>query len=147
MIDPSAFVQALKSTGIKSFSGVPCSYLKSLITELSGDDDYIAAASEGEAIGIAAGSYLADNPPAVLIQSSGLGNCVNPLTSLIAPFEIPMLLIVGYRNADGKGPPQHKMMGEITEPLLELIPRGHHVFFRLLVVPELHVLVVALQLL
>jgi len=125
MIDPSAFVRTLKETGVNSFSGVPCSYLKSLITVLSADDNYIAAASEGEAIGIGTGSYLAGSVPSVLIQSSGLGNCVNPLTSLVAPFQIPMLLIVGYRNADGKGPPQHVMMGEITEPLLDLMGIQH----------------------
>ena len=125
MIEPNAFLGLLRQSGISTFTGVPCSYLKALITELSGESRYIAAASEGEAIGIAAGSHLAGAPSAVLIQSSGLGNCINPLTSLVVPFEIPVLLVVGYRNAEGKGPPQHAMMGEITESLLELMGIRH----------------------
>ena len=107
MIEPGAFLGLLRQSGIASFSGVPCSYLKALITELSGESTYVAAASEGEAIGIAAGSHIAGSPAAVLIQSSGLGNCINPLTSLVVPFEVPLLLVVGYRNAEGSGPPQH----------------------------------------
>ncbi len=125
MIEPGAFLSLLKNAGIHTFTGVPCSYLKALITELGSDNSYVAAASEGEAVGIATGACLAGSSPAVLIQSSGLGNCVNPLTSLVAPFEIPMLLVVGYRNAEGSGPPQHTMMGEITEPLLDLIGIRH----------------------
>ncbi|MEE2750414.1 MAG: phosphonopyruvate decarboxylase [Myxococcota bacterium] len=126
MLEPRALIRLFGDAGIHSYTGVPCSYLKSLITELGQEDGYVAAASEGEAIGIGVGSALAGTGAAVLLQSSGLGNCVNPLTSLVAPFEIPILLIVGYRNSDGHGPPQHTMMGAITEPLLDLL-NIHHV--------------------
>jgi phosphonopyruvate decarboxylase len=49
----------------------------------------VGAASEGEAIAIAAGAWLAGRKTVVMCQNSGLGNCVNPITSLNYPFRIP----------------------------------------------------------
>lgn len=54
------------------------------------------------------------------MQNSGLGNAVNPLTSLTYIFRIPLLLICtlrGDRNLQDE--PQHELMGQITEKLLE----------------------------
>ena len=84
------------SRGYTFFTGVPCSFLKPLINYViqSPDVDYIAATSEGEAVGIAAGAYLAGRKAVVMCQNSGLGNMVNPLTSLNFPFRIPLLLII-----------------------------------------------------
>jgi phosphonopyruvate decarboxylase len=56
----------------------------------------------------------------VLIQNSGLGNLVNPLTSLLVPYRIPVLLIVSMRGwpqaADDEA--HHGIMGAATEPVL-----------------------------
>ena len=86
---------------------------------------HITAANEGAAIGIAIGEYLATGKPAcVYMQNSGLGNTVNPLTSLAHTdvYGIPMLLMVGWRGEPGmKDEPQHKYMGEITPALLEVL--------------------------
>jgi phosphonopyruvate decarboxylase len=57
-----------------------------------------------------------------MIQNSGLGNAVSPLTSLTHVFRIPLLLIVTLRGEVGSADePQHRLMGEITERLLGLM--------------------------
>lgn len=59
------------------------------------------------------------------MQNSGLGNTVNPLVSLVDKdvFAVPMLLLVGWRGQGNTEPnhPQHKLQGEITPGLLEIM--------------------------
>ena len=62
---------------------------------------YVGAASEGEAVAIAAGAWLAGRKTVVMCQNSGLGNAVNPLTSLNAPFRIPTLFVTTWRGQPG----------------------------------------------
>ncbi len=124
MLQASDFISACTSLGYTFFTGVPCSFLKPLINYIiqSPDVDYIAASSEGEAVGIAAGSYLASRKSVVMCQNSGLGNMVNPLTSLNFPFRIPLLLIITLRGEPHlNDEPQHELMGQITGDLLETL--------------------------
>jgi phosphonopyruvate decarboxylase len=65
----------------------------------------------------------------VMCQNSGLGNAVNPLTSLNAPFRIPTLLITTWRGQPGLADePQHTLMGRITQNLLSVIEIEHSPF-------------------
>lgn len=124
MISAEEFVSSCSSRGFSFFTGVPCSLLKPLINYVikSPNLDYVIASSEGEAIGIAAGVYLAGKRSVVMCQNSGLGNMVNPLTSLNYPFRIPVLLIVTQRGEPSIGDePQHELMGEITTELLDAL--------------------------
>lgn len=125
MIDPIPWVEVGKAGGATLWTGVPCSYLKSLIDCVIShpDLDYVPAANEGDAVAIAAGAWLGGGLGVALMQNSGLGNAVNPLTSLLQPFAIPMLLLVTWRGQPG-GPadePQHQLMGQITPAMLELM--------------------------
>src|SRR6187397_538362 len=52
------------------------------------------ATREEEAFGIAAGLYLGGARPTVLLQSSGLGNSLNAVTSLLLPYQIPALIVI-----------------------------------------------------
>jgi phosphonopyruvate decarboxylase len=64
-----------------------------------------------------------------MCQNSGLGNAVNPLTSLNAPFRIPTLLVTTWRGQPGIGDePQHQAMGQITHKLLSLIDIEYEAF-------------------
>lgn len=128
MIGADDFLAPARKAGFDFFTGVPCSLLTPLINRVIGDKrlTYVAAASEGEAVGIAAGAWLAGHKTVVMCQNSGLGNTVNPLTSLNFPFRIPTLLIVTWRGGPGiEDEPQHELMGEITPALLDVlrIPR------------------------
>jgi phosphonopyruvate decarboxylase len=121
MLDAASFVHAAGQDGFDFYTGVPCSFLSPLINHIASDPSrhYVAAASEGEAVAIAAGAWLAGRRTVVMCQNSGLGNAVNPLTSLNTPFRIPTLLIVTWRGQPGlKDEPQHELMGRITQTLL-----------------------------
>jgi len=124
VIQAAAILDALDARGFDSFVGVPCSFLTAFIDQVihRGGSRYVAATSEGEAVAIAAGAWLAGRRPMVLCQNSGLGNMVNPITSLLHPFRIPLLLGVTWRGEPGlKDEPQHELMGEITHGLLSLM--------------------------
>lgn len=124
MISASSFVDHLRDLGYSQYAGVPCSFLTSLINYVIGNPtlDYIGATSEGEAIGITFGAFLAGRKTVTMCQNSGLGNMVNPLTSLNYPFRVPTLLIVTWRGQpEVKDAPQHEQMGRIMHRLLETL--------------------------
>lgn len=89
---------------------------------LANDGRYVAATIETEAISLAAGAWLAGKRSAVFCQNSGLGNLINPLSSLNNPFSIPSLLVLGWRGAPGADDePQHLLMGKTTQEMLALM--------------------------
>ena len=122
MISADDFINPAEERGFGFYTGVPCSFLSPFINRAitSPKTDYVGAASEGEAVAIAAGAWLAGRKTVVMCQNSGLGNCVNPLTSLNYPFRIPTLLITTWRGQPGvKDEPQHELMSRMTQSLLE----------------------------
>jgi phosphonopyruvate decarboxylase len=124
MISAFSFVDRLRHLGYSQYAGVPCSFFTSLINYVIDDpaSDYVGAASEGEAIGITFGAFLAGRKTVTMCQNSGLGNMVNPLTSLNYPFRVPTLLIVTWRGQPRvKDEPQHEQMGRIMHHLLETL--------------------------
>ncbi len=124
MITSAEFIAEATAHGFDFYTGVPCSYLTPLINGVLSDRvlRYVGAASEGEAVAIAAGAWLAGRRTVVMCQNSGLGNAVNPLTSLNAPFAIPTLFITTWRGRPGEpDEPQHEVMGAITHDLIRLM--------------------------
>ena len=134
MIDADDFLVPARERGLDFYTCVPCSFLTSMIDRVisSPELDYVAAASEGEAVAIAAGAWLAGRRhTAVICQNSGLGNAVNPLASLNHPFRIPALVIVTWRGEPGLADePQHELMGAITAGVLALLRIPHRPFPR-----------------
>ncbi len=131
MIEADDFLEPARHAGFDFYVGVPCSFLDPFINRAMThlDLNYVAAASEGEAVAIASGAWLAGRKTVVMFQNSGLGNAVNPLTSLNYPFRIPSLLITTWRAGPGlKDEPQHELMGEITPDLLDLMKIGRRRF-------------------
>lgn len=126
MIEVKDAYEALVKSGIDMFTGVPDSLLKNFcayVTDTAPHKKHIIAANEGNAVGIAAGHYLATGSPAlVYMQNSGLGNTVNPLLSLADEkvYSIPMVLMIGWRGEPGvHDEPQHVKQGEVTLALLD----------------------------
>ncbi|MCH7863865.1 MAG: phosphonopyruvate decarboxylase [Proteobacteria bacterium] len=131
MIAAGAFLDRALAAGFDFYTGVPCSFLTPLIDGAINHERlaYVGAASEGEAVAIASGAWLAGRRTVVMCQNSGLGNAVNPLTSLNDPFRIPTLLIVTWRGSPGIGDePQHDLMGRITANVLDLLEVPHRPF-------------------
>ncbi len=123
MIEAKSFCETAKKAGFALYTGVPCSYVKPFINYVIDAPDltYVGAANEGDAVAIAAGAQVGGKRAVVMMQNSGLGNAVSPLTSLNAIFRIPCLLIVTLRGEPG-GPhdePQHELMGRVTTKMLE----------------------------
>jgi len=123
VIDAKSFCDAARAAGFSLYTGVPCSYVKPFINYVIDAPDltYIGATNEGDAVAIATGAELGGKRAVVMMQNSGLGNAVSPLTSLNAVFRIPVLMIVTLRGEPGGAAdePQHELMGAITTKMLE----------------------------
>ncbi|HOW96848.1 MAG TPA: phosphonopyruvate decarboxylase [Kiritimatiellia bacterium] len=120
---------AFRAEGLDFFTGVPDSTFAPWMAFLSANNGQgltdLAASNEGEAVALAAGYHLATGKVGVVyMQNAGLGNTVNPLTSLADPevYAIPMILMIGWRGQPGrKDEPQHVKMGRVMRPLLDAL--------------------------
>ncbi|MGB0618155.1 MAG: phosphonopyruvate decarboxylase [Myxococcota bacterium] len=128
MLDCKTCFDHLGRLGIDFYAGVPDSLLKDLcayIADHASPDRQFIAANEGAAIALAAGHHLATGKVGlVYMQNSGLGNTVNPLTSLADPevYRIPMILLIGWRGEPGRpDEPQHVKQGRITLSSLDAL--------------------------
>lgn len=134
MISCETFYAALQREGIGFFAGVPDSLLKDIcayISDHSAPTSHVIAANEGAALALASGYYLATGKLGlVYLQNSGLGNLVNPLTSLTDPevYAIPALLLIGWRGEPGvHDEPQHRKQGRVMLATLEALETPHAV--------------------
>src|SRR5512146_2019053 len=124
MIEARDFIEAARERGFGWYAGVPCSYLTPFINYVVQDPSlrYLSMANEGDAVALIAGATLGSGgtPCGVaMMQNSGLGNAVSPLTSLTWIFRVPQLLIVTWRGQPGVADePQHALMGPITPAML-----------------------------
>lgn len=110
--------------GYNFFTGVPDSLLKKFI-ELIDENSFknVIATHESQAVAIAVGVELTGIKTCVYLQNSGLGNLVNPISSLCYPFKIFPLLVIGHRHTLE----QHKMMGEIDKKILKLLKYKNYI--------------------
>lgn len=124
-MDAKIFAEIL---GTEFYAGVPDSQLRALcdyLIDTYGTDPshHIIAANEGNASAIAAGYHLATGEtPVVYMQNSGLGNIINPSTSLLNPevYNIPVIFVIGWRGEPGiHDEPQHIFQGKVTLRLLD----------------------------
>ncbi|WP_289054455.1 phosphonopyruvate decarboxylase [Carboxylicivirga marina] len=116
------FGSELKELGYDFYSGVPCSFLNSLINYAINECDYVMSSNEGDAVATCAGATLAGKKSVVMMQNSGLTNATSPLTSLNYSFKLPVLGFVSLRGEPGlNDEPQHELMGTITEKFLDLM--------------------------
>lgn len=107
--------------GVDFVSGVPCGVLRHIIKNFNDDTAilHIPANRESEAVGLAAGAYLAGKTPVVYMQNSGLFAASNDIASLLVPYKIPIFFVVSYRGCEGEDAVQHLTTGRATERLLE----------------------------
>ena len=137
MIEAKDFVGAARERGFHWYAGVPCSYLTPFINYVLQDGSlhYLSMANEGDAVAFIAGVTLAGDAAwphgrgIAMMQNSGLGNAVSPLTSLTWTFLLPQLLIVTWRGQPGVADePQHALMGPITPQLLDTMEIAWELF-------------------
>jgi sulfopyruvate decarboxylase alpha subunit len=119
MVESDDFVQALQDIGFDFFTGVPDSILGGIIATLMERRLYTPAVREDEAVGMAAGAFMAGKVPAVLMQNSGLGTSLNALISLNVIYQQPCLLLISWRGFQGKDAPEHLVMGDSMTQILD----------------------------
>ena len=78
----------------------------------------VTLTTEEEGVGMLIGSWLGGERGALLIQSSGVGNCMNML-SAVKHGKFPLLMIVSMRGTWGEGMPWQVPMGQATRDVLE----------------------------
>src|SRR5947207_1004307 len=113
---------ALQAAEIRQVGYVPDAGHTRLI-ELCQADAAIRAVpltSEEEGIGLAAGAWLGGQRAALLMQSSGVGNCIN-LLSLAKSCRFPLVMLVTMRGEWGEFNPWQVPMGTKTQAALELM--------------------------
>lgn len=106
--------------GIKIVSFVPDGGLIELIKLCQQDADMqsVTLTTEEEGIAISSGAFLGGARSAMLMQSSGVGNCINML-SLPATCNMPLLTLVTMRGEWGEFNPWQVPMGQATTTVLE----------------------------
>jgi sulfopyruvate decarboxylase subunit alpha len=110
----------LHASGSRHVVYVPDNPLSHVLAELDArypDVRRTLATREEEAFGIAAGAYLGGERPTVLLQSSGLGNSINALASLVVAYQIPILIIVSMRGDAGEWNAAQVPMGRAVMPI------------------------------
>jgi len=122
-VTPEAFWQAMKTRDLRFFAGVPCSLLANILNHALKDNEilYVPAVREDVALGLASSAYFLGRIGGVLMQNSGIGNIVNPLTSFNLVYKIPALLVITWRGCQGKDAPEHLVMGGKTTAFLDLM--------------------------
>src|SRR3954466_10838756 len=110
----------LRRNDVTQFSYVPDAGHRILIDRSLADPDAhsVALTTEEEGVALCAGADLGGARGVLLMQSSGVGNCINFL-SLIKGGRFPFLTLVSMRGDFGEGNPWQYAMGQATTPVLE----------------------------
>ncbi len=124
-MDSQAFWGVLKARGLTFIAGVPDSTFGDAYNYMVNDPEirYVPAVREDMALGVASAAFFAGGLGGVIMQNSGIGNIVNPLTSFSLMYKIPVLLIVGWRGFGGppNDAPEHWIMGVKTPEIFSLL--------------------------
>jgi sulfopyruvate decarboxylase alpha subunit len=110
----------LRRNGIRMFATVPDYIVSHILEHLWADAGcrVVTVTREEEGVGLLAGAWLAGRRGALLMQNSGLGNCVNALASLCVASQIPLVLVISHRGDLGEFNPAQVPMGQATEAVL-----------------------------
>jgi len=119
---PQAIYELLKRADIRQMAYVPDAGHSRLIELFQADPDVVSnvLTTEEEGVAIAAGAWLGGQRSVLLMQSSGVGNCINML-SLSAISRSPLLMLVTMRGEWAEFNPWQVPMGRATEPALNAI--------------------------
>jgi phosphonopyruvate decarboxylase len=114
-------VADLKDGGVNLITTVPCEKVRALSNLIYSNFRCIALTREEEGVGICAGASLAGAKPAMLVQSSGIGNMINALCSLTKAYRLPLLILVSWRGVYKERIPTHIPLGQTLPRILAAI--------------------------
>ena len=115
-----AMYDALRAQGVTQIAYVPDAGHRVMIDRSLADPEVhsIPLTTEEEGVALLAGADLGGARGVLLMQSSGVGNCINML-SLTNGARFPLLTIVSMRGDFGEGNPWQFPMGKATQTVLE----------------------------
>ena len=118
---PDQLFETIKRGGVRQVGYVPDAGHAQLIDRCRADADIqdVVLTTEEEGIALAAGAWLGGQRAALLMQSSGLGNCINML-SLARTCRFPLLMLITMRGEWEEFNPWQVPMGSIVDPVLKL---------------------------
>lgn len=118
----AAIFDELKKADIKQISYVPDAGHALVIRKAQADPDIqdIALTTEEEGVAVNCGAWLGGQRAVLLMQSSGVGNCVN-MFSLLRSCNFPFLTLVTMRGEYAEFNPWQGPMGKATPEALELM--------------------------
>jgi sulfopyruvate decarboxylase alpha subunit len=118
---PDRLFETLKHGGIRQVAYVPDAGHARLIDRCRADSDIrdVALTTEEEGVAMAAGAWLGGDRAALLMQSSGVGNCINML-SLARSCRFPLLMLITMRGEWEEFNPWQVPMGSRTQAALEM---------------------------
>ena len=118
---PDRLYATLKRGGVRQVGYVPDAGHSRLIERCHADDDIqdVALTTEEEGVALCAGAWLGGERSVLLMQSSGLGNCINML-SLARSCRFPLLMLITMRGEWEEFNPWQVPMGSIVDPVLKL---------------------------
>jgi len=119
---PAQVYRALKAAEVRQMAYVPDAGHTALINLFLADADISSTVltTEEEGVAIAAGAWLGGQRSVLLMQSSGVGNCINML-SLPVIGRFPLLMLVTMRGEWAEFNPWQVPMSRATQPALEAI--------------------------
>ncbi len=135
MADPNwskSLADILRRNGIRMFATVPDYIVSQVLEHLEADGgcQVMTVTREEEGVGLLSGAFLAGRRGALIMQNSGLGNCVNVLGSLNVACRIPVVLVMSHRGDLGEFNPAQVPMGQALQTILQalgiryLVPRS-----------------------
>jgi len=118
---PDRLFEVLKAADIRQVGYVPDAGHARLIERCKADADIrdVVLTTEEEGVALAAGAWLGGQRAALLMQSSGVGNCINML-SLIRTCRFPMLMLITMRGEWNEFNPWQVPLGSIVDPVMKL---------------------------
>jgi sulfopyruvate decarboxylase alpha subunit len=117
---PDLLHKTLKDAGVRQVGYVPDGGHKRLIELCLADKDMrtVVLSTEEEGIGLLGGAWLGGVRGALLMQSSGVGNCINHLGT-VRECRFPLLMVITMRGQKGEFNPWQVPMGQATPAVLE----------------------------
>jgi len=120
-VSASRRLDALRAAGVEYVAGVPCSYLKKFFAgcrELP-PAAFLPAVREDHAVAACVGAWLGGRRALAAMQNSGLGYCLEVLTSLHLMCGVPLPMVVSDRG-DPSDYEEHRILGQRTRQLFDL---------------------------
>ncbi|MDF1721894.1 MAG: hypothetical protein P1U65_14580 [Minwuia sp.] len=119
---PDRIFEALQGADVRQIAYVPDAGHKRLIERARADGDMhaVSLTTEMEGPAVLAGAWLGGQRGALLMQSSGVGNCPNML-STTQTCRFPLLMLVTMRGEFGEFNPWQLSMGQAAAPMLEMM--------------------------